>query len=294
MNPITELQNSIDIILTPQFYTFIREELELKFSYQAKQIAGALFDDYLDNKYEYQYHVYKCNNLWCFFAYSIDEIDHFLESVGIEKHRVSKIYFAQQIIDHIKEPMLVDEKTLLQNIDEVVTVIPKRLIDSTIDYELLSVNKLNLKGGITMGSSLNSFISLKETVILGTFLILLGATFILDGNRIKASIIEEDTKLTALLDENPKYTSSLSRNSILSKYEPIDTKERAKRQAMKDISKLLSNKSQLKSLNIGKNKIIANIKTNNQNINRQVKEHAKSKKFTTSSSSLNVKVEKSI
>ena len=294
MEPITELQNSIDIILTPQFYTFIREELDLKFSYQAKQIAGALFDDYLDNNYEYKYHVYKCDNFWCFFAYNIDEIDLFLESVGIEKHRVSKIYFAQQVIKDIEEPIMLDEKSFLQNINDIVTLIPKRLIDSSREYQPLDIEKLTLKGGVTMGSSLDSFVSLKETIILGTLFLLLGSSFIVDGNRIKTSILKEDTKLTELLDENPKYTSSLSRNSILEKYKPIDTNERAKRQAIKEISKLLSNKSQLKSLNIAKNKITANIKTNNQNINKQVKEHARSKKFTISGSSLNVKVEKSL
>ena len=292
MKTIISLENSIDIILTPQFYTFIREELDVKFSYQAKQIAGSLFDDYLDHSKEYQYHVYKCDNLWCFFAYNIEEIDVFLESVGIEKHRVSKIYFAQQLIDELKSPILLDEKSVLQNIDNVVTLVPLQIMDTSVEYNSLDMNSFKLKGGITMGSSLNSYVSLKDTVLLSSIFCILGAISIFEGDRIKNSIYKDNAKLTELLDENPRYTSSLARESILAKYAPIDKKERAKRQAIKDISKLLSNKSQLKTLSIDKNKIQAMIKIENKSSSRQIKEHAFSKKFKFSASALDVKVEK--
>jgi hypothetical protein len=294
MNPIISLENSIDIILTPQFYTFIREELDLKFNYQAKQIAESLFDDYLKNNQEYQYHVYKCHDRWCFIAYNINEIDTFLESVGIEKHRVSKIYFAQQLLDIVEFPLLLDETTILDNIDETVTFVPKQFMNPTLEYRPLEMDSFKLKGGVTMGASLNSYVSLKNTILLGSIFSILGTISIVEGNRIKASIYKEDTTLTELLDENPRYTSSLSRQSILAKYEPINHVERAKREAIKNISKFLSNQSQLKRLNIEKNIIKAEINTNNQTINRQIKAHARAKKFKISGSALTVKVEKSL
>jgi len=287
-------QNSIDIILTPNFYTFIREELDLKFNYQAKQIAESLFDDYVTDSHEYQYHVYKCDQHWCFIAYNINEIDTFLTSVGIEKHQVSKIYFTQQLLDLIEFPILLDEESVLENIDNTITLVPKFLMNPAIEYAPLDMSSFKLKGGATMSSSLNSYVSLKETLMLGSIFCILGTVSILEGNRIKASISKEDAKLTELLDENPRYTSSLSRQSILEKYKPIDQIERAKRSTIKDISKLLSNKSQLKLLSIEKNRIKAEIITNNQRINKQVKEHARAKKFKVSGASLTVKVEKSL
>jgi len=294
MKKIISLESSIDIILTPQFYTFIREELDLKFSYQVKQIAGSLFDDYLDHKNKYQYHVYKCDNSWCFFAYNIEEIDSFLESVGIDKHRVSKIYFAQQLVDKLQQPILLDEKNILQNIDGIVTLVPLQIMNPSVEYSTLDMNSFKLKGGVTMGSSLNSYISLKETVLLSSIFCILGGISIFEGTRIKSSISKDNAKLTELLDENPRYTSSLARESILTKYAPIDKKERAKRQAIKDISKFLSNKSQLKLLTIEKDKIQAKITTSNRNITQQIKEHALNKKFKFSGSSLDVKVEKTL
>jgi hypothetical protein len=156
------------------------------------------------------------------------------------------------------------------------------------------MNSFKLKGGVTMGSSLNSYISLKETVLLSSIFCILGGISIFEGTRIKSCISKDNAKLTELLDENPRYTSSLARESILTKYTPIDKKERAKRQAIKDISKFLSNKSQLKLLTIEKDKIQAKITTSNRNITQQIKEHALNKKFKFSGSSLDVKVEKTL
>ena len=293
MEPIT-LENSVDIILTPQFYTFLREDLDLKFAYQAKQIAASLFDDYLNNNDEYQYYVYKCQDDWCFFAYNIQEIDLFLESVGIEKHRISKIYFAQQISDKLDTPILLSENDVLQNINDTVTLIPRRLMDPNMEYPELDMDSVKLKGGVSMGESLNSFISLKETIILSSLFFILGTVFIIEGNRVKSSIANEDARLSQLLDENPKYGSTLLRNSILEKYKPVDTIERKKRETLKEVSKLLSSKSQLKKLSLDGKSIKADISTIESLTNKQVKELAKAKNFKVSGSGQNVKIEKKL
>ena len=290
MEPV-ELKNSVDIILTPQFYTFIREELDIKFAYQAKQIAASLFDDYTDATVAYQHYVYKCDNLWCFFAYNIEEIDAFLESKGIEKHRVSKIYFAQQFESELSNPMLLGENHALQNIDGIVTMVPKRFLPEDTEFMRVDTDKLKLKGGVTMGASLNSFVSLKETIALGSLLVLLGTSFMVEGTRIKSSIANEESKLSALVADNSKYESSMLRESMLSKYKPIDTTERAKRQGIKDISKLLLAKSRLKELSIIKNALSATITTENQAISRQVSQKAKVQKMKVTATGLEVKVE---
>ena len=294
MNPISSLDHSIDIILTPQFYTFIREELDVKFNYQAKQIAQSLFDDYLDHSHEYQYHVYKCDSSWCFLAYNIDKIDDFLQTKGIEKHRVSKIYFAQQLIGQIETPILIDDNSALVNIDNVITIVPTKIIDSSIEYNSLDIKSLKLRGGVTMGSSLNSYVSLKETLLLGTIFTILGGISLFEGERIKHSISKENAKLTELLDENPRYASSMVRESILSKYKPIDKIERLKRDSIKDISKLLSNKSELELLTIDKNRIKATIKAQNGATSREIGKYAKKRHFKLLGSGVDVKVEKKL
>jgi len=294
MKPVTVL-NSVEIILTPQFYTFLRENLEIRFAYQAKQIAQSLFDDYLDGSKSYQYHVYKCQNDWCFFAYNIEEIDSFLESIGIERHRVSKIYFAQQLEEQLIEPIKLSDTQVLQTIDGTVTLIPSKLMKANTTYNrAFSIEEQKLTSGISMGASLDSFISLKETIILSSLFLILGTVFIIEGSRIKSSISTNEETLSKLFEQYPKYTSLRLRENILSKYKPIDKNERIKRQYVQDISKLLSGESQLEDLELTPKIVKATIKTANSNIANQVKRNAKAKKFKTSDNALTVKVEKKL
>ena len=288
------LEHSVEIILTPQFYTFIREELDINFSYQAKQIAEALFDDYLDGATEHQYHVTKCVEDWCFYAYNIEEIEKFLESIGIEKHRVSKIYFAQALSHELEEPIQLCEKNVLQTVDGTVTVIPLRLMESDIDLKALDLSKIKLHSGVSMGASRSSLISLKETIILSSLFVIMGIIFIVEGSRINASISGDNEQLSQLLNDNPRYGSNMVRQSVLEKYQPIDNNERAKRQNIKDISKLLSAKSQLSTLSIQKLKIKATIKTSDVQISKQVLQNAKAKKFKSTQSGFNIQMEKSL
>jgi len=293
MEPVT-LEHSVEIILTPQFYTFIRENLDVKFSYQAKQIAASLFDDYLNTMIDYQYHVNKCDGEWCFFAYNIDEIDYFLESKGIEKHRVSKIYFAQQLDKELTKPVQLSAKNALQTIDGTVTIIPTRLLEPDTVFQTFDLEDAKLSSGITMGASLNSFISLKETILLSSLFFILGAVSITEGSRIKSSIGSENEKLTQLFNDHKSYRNSSARKNILNTYQKIDNDEHAKRQSIKEISKLLSAKSQLLALKIEKNKISATIKTSDTGISKQVSRNAKAKDFKSFSNGLDVKVEKQL
>ncbi len=293
MKPVT-LLNSVEIILTPQFYTFIRENLDIRFAYQAKQIAQSLFDDFLDSNKDYQYHVYKCQNDWCFFAYDIKEIEDFLKTVGIEKHRVSKIYFAQQLSEELKKPLKLSEKNTLLTIDDTVTLIPTKLIDSNVEYSSLDLKEHKFNSSVSMGASLDSFVSLKETILLSSLFIILGSIFFIEGNRIKSSVSGNEEVITKLFNKYPKYHSAMLRQSLLDKYKPIDKQERKKRESLKEISKLLSSNSQLEQLIIEKNRIIANIKASNANIANQVNRNAKAKNFKSSKNGLEVKVEKKI
>ena len=293
MKPVT-LLNSVEIILTPQFYTFIRENLDIRFAYQAKQIAQSLFDDFLDSNKDYQYHVYKCQNDWCFFAYDIKEIEDFLKTIGIEKHRVSKIYFAQQLSEELKKPLKLSEKNTLLTIDDTVTLIPTKLIDSNVEYSSLDLKEHKFNSSVSMGASLDSFVSLKETILLSSLFIILGSIFFIEGNRIKSSVSGNEEVITKLFNKYPKYHSAMLRQSLLDKYKPIDKQERKKRESLKEISKLLSSNSQLEQLIIEKNRIIANIKASNANIANQVNRNAKAKNFKSSKNGLEVKVEKKI
>jgi len=294
MEPIS-LEHSVEIILTPEFYTLIREELDIKFAYQAKQIAESLFDDYLDAK-EYQYHVTKHKSYWYFYAYNIEEIETFIESIGIEKHRVSKIYFAQELKNELEEPIQLSNSTLLQTIEGIVTLIPSQLVDLDIPAQTLNLETLKLNAGVSMGASYASLVSLKETILLSSLFMILGTIFIFEGNRIKSSIAKENSELNKLLSSDSSYGSKMIRENILEKYRPIDKIERAKRQNIQDISKLLSlsTNSELTMLKIEKSTLKANLKASNTSMTKEIIKNAKAKKFKSSSNGQTVTLEKNL
>ncbi len=289
--PDVDINGHIDIILSPQFYTFLREELGIKFVYQAKQIAPSLFDDYLEDSQNYQFFVYKYSDYWYFFAYNIDEITTFLEERGVKKYQINKIFFAQELDSYLDSGAVdLSDNLCLHSIDNIVTVVPKRLMGD--EYEYKKLKEIPLKQGIPISSSFGSIIPFKYTLILTTLLFILGGVFVAEGNRAKNSIRESENKLDLLLQRDTKLSSKRIRESILAQYEPIDKIERLKRDTLVDISKLLSTHVRLKELKLDDKKISAIIETDNinQTLKKALEKRLKSKKLNTKQ----IRVERSL
>jgi hypothetical protein len=274
------VKDSVDIVLTPQFYTFLREDLEIKFAYQAKKIAPAFFDDYLNAGVEHQYHVYKHSNEWYFFAYSVEEITTFLEERGLSSHQIGKIYFAQELEKRLESPMELGETMVMQTLEGTVTLLPKRLLSPEIEYQSLNLQKEKFQNGIALSSSYDSIVPFKETALLSTLLFFLGSFFLFEGERGRSSIESLEVSQTELLEQYPKLSSSLQRNSEMKKYTKIDREERVKREALMQVSKMISNSNRLKSLVLNEKSITATIKIDSPVAMRKLKKLAKKRSFT--------------
>ena len=292
MPNIKKSRKHIDIILSPQFYTFLREELGIKFTYQAKQIAPSIFDDYLEDINNYQFFVYKEDIYWYFFAYNIDEITTFLEEKGVKRYQINKIFFAQELSRYLKDSILdLGDKNCLIDIDNIVTVLPKKFIKDD-EVKELNLKKIQLKESVSISSSFGSIIPFKQTLILTTLLFILGGLFVADGNRAKNSIRDDEEKLDLLLQRDTKLSSQRIRESILAQYEPIDKIERLKRDILVDISKLLSTHTRLKELKLDDKKISAIVETDN--INRVLREASDKKLKSRKLSIKEIRVERSL
>ena len=274
-----DVKESIDIVLTPQFYTFLREDLEIKFAYQAKKIAPAFFDDYLNAGVEHQYHVYKHGSEWYFFAYSVEEITMFLEERGISSHQIGKIYFAQELEQRLEHPVELGETMVMQTVEGTVTLLPKRLLSTGTEYQPLNLQKEKFKNGITISSSYDSIVPFKETALLSTLLFFLGAFFLFEGERGRSAIERLELSKTELLEKNPRLSSSLQRNSEMKKYTKIDQEERVKREALMQVSKMISNSNRLKSLVLNEKTIMATIRIDAPVAMKRLKKLAKKRNF---------------
>lgn len=283
MQPISP-KDSIDIILTPYFYTLKKETLPVKYSYQAKSIASSLFDGILDNLDEYRYFVNNNrDNEWIFIAYNPNKIKEFLEEKGISLKFVSKVYFIDQYIDRLSKPILLGEKDALVNLNQTAVIVPQLSLNK--DEKSMKIDKsFTPKRGISLGET-TSFISTTQSMVISLIFTIFATIFMIEGFRYSSQNIELENKIEAILDRYPSLASSYTRESIASKYKRIDKQEREKRNIVKKLSQMVSKGVIIDQLLVDNHKFSAKFISTNQLVIKKLKRVAKEEKFKVKNSS---------
>ena len=232
------LSYSVNIMLSPQFYTLKKEKLPLKYLYQAKKIAPSLFDGFLEDTKKYEYFVYKEEEEWIFIAYDPEAISNFLLSKGIKPEQAAKIFFAQQASDSFTAPVLMGEKESLVSLNNTVVVIPRSAMQE--NSETLSFDdSFTPKTGVTLQGAHGSVLSKKQTVGLALFFTLFALMFFVEGWRYTNDSQSAHEEMQILLDEYPSLQSQYTRDSIAAKYTMIDKNERKKRDIVKTLAGMI-------------------------------------------------------
>jgi hypothetical protein len=232
------LSHTINIMLTPQFYTIKKENLPLKYLYQAKKIAPSLFDGFLEDFKKYDYFVYREDNSWIFIAYNMEVINEFLSSKGIKSEQIDKIFFTQQALDSFTAPVLLGDKEALISLNDTVVVIPQTVLQGNSETVSFST-AFTPSTGLTLQRTHASALNKKQTIGLTVFFTLFALIFFVEGWRYSHSSqkIQEDMQI--LLGNNPFLQSQYSRDSIAAKYKTIDKKERRKREIVKTLAGMI-------------------------------------------------------
>jgi len=275
------IDESVNIMLSPQFYTLKRESLPVKYAYQAKKIAPSLFEGLLDEQGTHDYAVFKEEEDWIFVAYDIENITAFLSTKGIPLEKIAKIYFAQESAKHFKTPVLLTEKEALVTLDNTVVVMPRAALGEEATFVKFDESFMPNKGGVTIkGGGSSSLLTQQQAYALATIFLLFGAMFIVEGARYGQA--KADTaKLQSLYEEHPALESGYTRQGIIDKYRKIDIKERKKRDAIKHISKMIFKGSTLTSLTVNDKTFKAFFLCANATAKKQVKQLAKKSQFNT-------------
>ena len=235
---VQTLSHSVNIMLTPQFYTLKKEELPLKYLYQAKNIAPSLFDGFLEDAHKYNYLVYREENEWIFIAYDLVAISDFLVSKGIKLEQIGKIFFAQQASSSFTAPVLLGEREALITLDNTVVIIPKIALDEKSEVVLFD-DSVTPKTGVTLQGTHGSLLSQKQTIGLSVFFILFAFMFFVEGWRYSHDSQGTQEEMQMLLDEHPSLQSQYTRESISAKYKTIDKNERKKRDIVKTLAGMI-------------------------------------------------------
>jgi len=270
----------INVMLTPQFYTLKREALPVKYAYQAKKIAPSLFEGLLDEEGEYAYDVQKSDDGWEFIAYDLDKIKHFLQQKGIPAEKIDKLFFAQQAAEHIDAPVSLGESQALVNLNGTVTIVPKAALDQTAQF-VQPDSSWTPKRGITVGGSAGSFLTKRQALALAAVLLLFGVMWIVEGTKYGGDVKQEQREIARLLEAYPALQSSYTRKSVAEKYQKLDRQERKKRDVIKALSKMIFKGVTLTSLKIDDKHFQAAFSTADKSVAEKLKLLAKKEKFNT-------------
>jgi hypothetical protein len=273
-------QERVDVMLTPEFYTLKRESLPVKYAYQAKKIAPSLFDGMLDEGEVYAYFVSRGKEGWEFIAYAPQKIRDFLLSKGITPEKTGKIFFAQQAVETLKNPVALGEEKALVSLDEVATVVPRAAL---AEGETLATaaSLVRPKKGISLGGSEESLLTLKQSLSLAAVLLLFAGMWFYEGLGYGGDTQKEQSRIEELLAAYPALGSSYARQSVAEKYQKLDQTERRKREVIKALSKMIFKGVTLTSLEMNDKGFKAEFATTGKEVADKLKLLAKKEKFNT-------------
>jgi hypothetical protein len=269
---------AINILLSPQFYTLVREDLPVKYAYEAKRIAPSLFEGLLEEDGSYQYYVEKEEDTWMFIAYDSRMIASFLESKGLGLQSVSKMYFAQQSIEAFEVPLVLGESNALVNINGTVTILPQVSLGNETLNKHIDKHFFGKKGVKLVIDNEGMFPS-TETYTLVAIFVLWSAIYVLEASRYNGADAGDSKETFVLLEKYPSLESAYKRDSILSKYREIDKKERMKRDVIKSLSRMIFKGSVLTSLSLKEKSFQAEFTCTNTSTIKRLKELAKKESF---------------
>jgi len=272
------LKESVNVMLTPQFYTLKKEALPIKYAYQAKKIAPSLFDGLLEEGSDYEYMVFKEEEQWVFIAYDVDKIVNFLSSKGIESSMVSKIFFTQQVVDKFSAPIALGQKEALVVLDESVVVVPLAALGENESPSLTVDKTFTPQKGVSLQGDMGSFLTKKQAYALAGVLLFFAVLFVAEGSRYDGSEGAEE-ELEALYESHPTLQSSYTRDEVLNKYRNIDTQERKKRDGIKKLSNMIFKGVTLTHLSMNDSNYKADFTCVSTQVSKKLEELAKKENY---------------
>jgi hypothetical protein len=281
MEPVSP-EHRVNVMLTPQFYTMKKEELPLKYRYQAKKIAPSLFDGLLDENGTYEYFVFKEEGQWVFIAYDPEKIRTFLHAKGISTEYLSKLFFVQQAAQAFSQPIALNEEESLVTIDGVVVQVPANILPE--GSQPGSFSKIVLpKMGITLSAKGNQLIHKRETAVLSIIFLLFASIFFIEGWGYGQSLKVQSKEMQELMEAYPSLQSKMQRESISLKYRMIDSKERKKREIIKTLAAMIFKGVVLTAYHMDEKQFKVTFNCENAKVAKRVQSLAKQANFKVSS-----------
>ncbi|RXK12171.1 hypothetical protein CP965_10355 [Halarcobacter mediterraneus] len=235
------IEEKVNIIISPEFYWIRKFEIPVKTEKQAKLILPTLFEDIIEeDSSELVYQVKKIEeNLYLGFAFDNGKIFEAIKKSGINVSNIDSLYFAQIECKDISSFSSANQNFIYTQ-DNILVKLPSNLpvdnspIDNKLDKIDLSSFKVNIK--LYNSAILNS----KNLSFIYTFFILLALVNFIKyfSYKLETNNIEENLEKISKASSLP--SSKIQTNAIINKYKSTIEFENKKREI---ISYFVSNSS---------------------------------------------------
>ena len=287
------LSKDVNVMLTPQFYTLKKEPLPVSYAYQAKRIAPSLFEGLLEEGREYEYMVWREEEEWVFLAYDPEMIRSFLKRKGFALEHVSKLFFAQQSVDLLDKPLAVGENNALVSLDHKAVIVPRVALGDEEGALSRLDKRFTPKHGVVLPGAHGSLFDVKQTAVLATVFGLFALMFFVEGWRYSNTTAADEAQIQELLEAYPSLSSKYTRDSIISKYKTLDTRERKKREIIKTLAGMIFKGVTLNSFDMDEKMFKVSFSCQDDKVSKRLKALAKKNRLNVSSDgqSNDVKIE---
>jgi len=248
MHPMNRPTAKIDLLLAPDLYLMKREELPVRFAFEARKIAPAILEE-LGAGEGWQFEALRDGPSWLLFAYDPQQIAEVLREAGIRPPQIHRLYFAQQFRDQLSHPLALDSEKSLVDLNGTVTLIPRHLqggdpLETTLDLSR-PASSFSLRGIQNPGTPERSV-----AMMLAALLVLLGLAWSIEGWHFHRAAAELKKPLDHVLEGHPALASSITRRNIYQRYRQLDQPQRRLRTLLQRLGTLIGKDARLTHLSI--------------------------------------------
>lgn len=279
-----ELEEKVDVILSPSLYWVKKMPLPVKNVREAKKLLPSIFDDTLTEGH-YNYSVYKQEDEFVIFAYDDRVILATLAEKGISSANLGEVHFAQSELSSTEGALKINETQSIYVKDEIVILLPSGWIEESgeLNLEDITLSKHTIALA-QFGHLIDNKSIYKITAVLVVMIALVITELFITSKKVDEIITLKEELFT-----KAKLQPTMFQNkAMLKKYTSLHTEQTQLRDVMGTIISLkLKNDEKLTKIDLKKKLLSADFtKLSPQSVAMITKElKAKNIKFTSSEKS---------
>lgn len=254
----------VDVILSPRYYWVKKENLPVKYAYQAKNYAPSSFDGVIPSGH-YSYLSQKGEDGFWLYAYDDSFILKELEKLGLKSHQVGRVFFAQNEFENIKKPVKANRNESLTNHDGFIIKIPSQLADKPVELgQFFLDNRLS-----NFYVNLNKFskiIDFKKAYMIASILLVLILFYGIESFWLNKVQNEQITKRENITKKYKMPTTNLQANALMKQLDKKLETQKSLREKFYQITKTPLQKGEyFSNINLGTKKAVLSLELANPN-----------------------------